>query len=95
MYLPQVIGSILGLSGILATLTAGMACRKFVFPTIELESREKVIGILKILSDFAETASFINLGLACLYYSSQQYNGPLILGSLILCAVSRPIQVKR
>ncbi len=93
VYLPQLVGSLLGVSGIVTTLTAGMACRKFIFPTIEEPSQDRVIGILKMLSDFAETAAFVNLGLSCIRLNYQQYNLSIIIGSLVLCAISRPIQV--
>jgi NhaP-type Na+/H+ or K+/H+ antiporter len=52
-----------------------------------------VVGVLRLMSDFAETAAFLNLGLTCVLENLDYYNPLLIFWSLLLCSVSRPIQV--
>jgi len=53
----------------------------------------QVIGVLRMLSGFAETAAFLNLGLTCLNFERTYYDVSLIFWSIFLCLVSRPIQV--
>lgn len=55
--------------------------------------QEEVIGVLRMLSGFAETAAFLNLGLSCVLYNLDYYNGNMIFWAIVLCTVSRPIQV--
>ena len=46
-----------------------------------------------MLSGFAETAAFLNLGMFCIKYNDKVYNGRVIGWAIGLCVVSRPIQV--
>jgi len=49
--------------------------------------------VLRLMSDFAETAAFLNLGLTCVLANLDYYNPLLIFWSIALCSVSRPLQV--
>lgn len=52
-----------------------------------------VVGVLRLMSGFAETAAFLNLGLTCVLANLDYYNPLLIFWSIALCSISRPIQV--
>ena len=52
------------LSGIVCTLTAGMASRKFLYPQLNVNSQDRVVADLRMVSGFkSETAAFLNLGM--------------------------------
>jgi len=93
VWLPYVVGEVLSLSGIVTTLTAGMAARKFIYVNLNEASQEGVVGMLRMLSNFAETAAFLNLGTTCVLHNRRYYNPALIAWSILLCCVSRPLQV--
>lgn len=63
VWLPYVVGEVCSLSGIVTTLTAGMAARKFIYVNLNEASQEGVVAMLKMLSNFAETAGI--MGLVC------------------------------
>jgi len=68
-----VVGEMCSLSGIVCTLTAGMASRKFLYPNLNIESQDRVVADLRMLSGFAETAAFLNLGMTCVLHDTQYY----------------------
>ena len=68
-----VVGELCSLSGIVTTLTAGMASRKFLYPNLTVQSQELLVGVLRMLSGFAETAAFLDLGLTCIIDNSKFY----------------------
>ena len=93
LWVPYLVGESLGLSGIVATLGAGMASRKFIVPNLNEGSEEAVIGFMRLLSGFMETAAFLNLGLCAVLHEKQSYNPGMIGWAILLCCVSRPLQV--
>ena len=65
LYLPYMVGEICYMSGIVTTLTAGLAARKFVHPNLTGESQVHIQSFMKMLAGLAETAAFLDLGMTC------------------------------
>lgn len=93
IYLPYVVGECCQLSGIVATLTAAMASRKFIYPNLNETSQDRVVSFLRVLSNLMETAAFLNLGMTCMLHGASNYSLPMIAFAIILCLVSRPIMI--
>ena len=48
---------------------------------------------MRVLSELAETAAFLDLGLTCVLPQAHLYHGYFILYAIMLCCVSRPVQI--
>ena len=68
LYLPYMVGEICYMSGIVTTLSAGLAARKFVHPNMTYESQEHIQSFMRMLAGLAETAAFLDLGMTCMLF---------------------------
>ena len=93
LWMPYLVGESMELSGIVATLAAGMASRKFIVPNLNEGSEGAVVGIMRLLSGFMETAAFLNLGMVAVLHGYESYDTGMIFWAIVLCSVSRPLQV--
>lgn len=93
IFMPYVIGEVCNLSGIVTTLTAGLAARKFLAPNLNEQAEMNFESLLRVTANLAETAAFLDLGLTCVQYSKTHYRPLLWLWAVILCSISRPVMV--
>lgn len=93
IFMPYVIGEVCNLSGIVTTLTSGLAARKFLTPNLSEKSEESIEHTLRVMANLAETAAFLDLGLTCVQYNSEHYRPLLWMWAVILCLISRPFMV--
>ena len=91
VWVPYLVGESMELSGIVATLGAGMASRKFIAPNLTAGSEEAVIATLRMVSGFMETAAFLALGLGCVLHNRESYDAGMIFWAIALCCLSRPV----
>mmetsp|Transcript_81364 Transcript_81364/g.158943 ORF Transcript_81364/g.158943 Transcript_81364/m.158943 type:complete len:396 (+) Transcript_81364:117-1304(+) len=94
MYLPYFVAEAVEMSGIVATLFAGITCRHYAHQNLSTESQDEAQFLFKLAAFVCETAVFLDLGLSVFQLDYRDdYHSSLIAWSLLLCLVSRALHV--
>ncbi|POM73414.1 Monovalent Cation:Proton Antiporter-1 (CPA1) Family [Phytophthora palmivora] len=87
-YLPFVVSQILGMSGVVSVIFAGVAMKHYASPNLTPEARDVCSGVFNTLSHMAETSVFLNLGLSA-FGLTEYYRFWLIFWMAVFCLFSR------
>lgn len=91
-FFPYLIAEALGLSGIMAILTAGIMMSHYVRKNLSKKGELVVGHVVHAFAFIAESWVFAYLGLAVFTFE-HWFNGPFIVWSLILCLVGRALHI--
>ncbi|KAL7692986.1 putative cation/H+ exchanger, na+/H+ exchanger, isoform 8, cation/H+ exchanger, CPA1 family [Plasmopara halstedii] len=87
-YLPFVVSQVLGMSGVVSVIFAGVSMKHYASPNLTPEARDVCAGLFNTLSHMAETSVFLNLGLSA-FGLTEYYRFWLIFWMATFCLFSR------
>lgn len=82
IFIPFLVSESIGLSGIVAALSGGIAIRRYMNKNVPRETSIKASFVLTLLSHFAETICFAQLGLCVFMQNFQNFHWILVLVTL-------------
>jgi NhaP-type Na+/H+ or K+/H+ antiporter len=89
IFIPFYISEIIGLSGIVTTLFAGISSRRYLNKNLSIQSVKKISFLLEFLSQLFETACFSLLGLSVFSTVTEYVNFAFIALTLLAILVAR------
>ncbi|ETL94555.1 sodium/hydrogen exchanger 3 [Phytophthora nicotianae P10297] len=87
-YIPFVVSEVLGMSGVVSVIFAGVSMKHYASPNLTPEARDVCSGVFNTLSHMAETSVFLNLGLSA-FGLTEYYRFWLIVWMATFCLFSR------
>ena len=91
-HVPYLVGELMGLSGIVVTLFAGIAARAYVVPNLSQVTELNADLVFRLLAFLAETVIFLDLGLS-VFSLSGYLELRFTLWSLVACLIGRALNV--
>ena len=94
IYIPYLVAEACEMSGIVATLFAGISVRHYAHGNLTPDAQEQAKFLIRMMAYVTETIVFLNLGLSvfALHYWESYYTS-LIVWSLLLCLLGRAMHV--
>ena len=94
IYVPFIVAEVLSLSGIVTILFTGIVCKCYAHRSLTPDSKVLADGVFRILAHLAETAIFLELGLAVFGMSSDNTFHPgFIALACLACLIGRALNV--
>jgi sodium/hydrogen exchanger 8 len=93
VYVPFIVAEVLSMSGIVTIMVTGMMCKCFAVRNITPESKSTADDVFRILAHLAETAIFLELGLAVAGLTGDSFKPVFILLALLACLVGRAVNI--
>ncbi|KAH7474644.1 hypothetical protein KRP22_003676 [Phytophthora ramorum] len=87
-YLPFVVSQVLGMSGVVSVIFAGISMKHYASPNLTPEAHDVCSSVFNTLSHMAETSVFLNLGLSA-FGLTEYYRFWLIFWMAFFCLLSR------
>ncbi|RLN64270.1 hypothetical protein BBJ29_004492 [Phytophthora kernoviae] len=87
-YLPFLVSQVLGMSGVVSIIFAGISMKHYASPNLSPEARDVCSGVFNTLSHMAETSVFLNLGLSA-FGLTEHYRFWLVFWMATFCLLSR------
>jgi len=91
-YLPYVVADVLGLSGIMSILFAGIANSHYTFFNLSAVTQVTTQQTFRMAATISETLVFAYLGMA-IFQFQHDVDVPLIVVSLLLCLLGRAVNI--
>lgn len=91
-YLPFLVSQVLGMSGVVSIIFAGISMKHYASPNLSPEARDVCSGVFNTLSHLAETSVFLNLGLSA-FGLTEYYRFWLVFWMAFFCLLSRGFAV--
>eukprot|EP00667_Euglena_gracilis_P005797 EG_transcript_5841 len=91
-YLPYVVADVMGLSGIMSILFAGIANSHYTFFNLSACTQVTTQQTFRMTASISETLVFAYLGLA-IFQFSHRFDAVLVVVSVVLCLVGRALNI--